>query len=70
MKIRPDAELAWARPIARPEILRPEPKTKPPVTSAAQSAAQARPEAQLAQSAAPAQPTRIVPRGSFVNIRV
>jgi hypothetical protein len=66
MKIRPDAELAWARPIARPETVRPQPKAKPPATSAAQ----ARPAAQPAQNAAPAQPARSVPRGSFVNIRV
>jgi len=66
MKIRPDAELAWARPIARPEILQPQPKMKPP----AKGAAQLRPEAQSAPAAAPAQPARTVPRGSFVNIRV
>jgi hypothetical protein len=66
MKIRPDTELAWARPIARPEILRPEPKVKPPPTGAAQFRADAQP----AQTAAPEQPTRAVPRGSFVNIRV
>jgi len=67
MKIRPDAELAWARPIARPEIMRPQPRAKPPATSAAQPSP---PAAQPAQGAAPAQSARIVPRGSFVNIRV
>jgi hypothetical protein len=67
MKIRPDTELAWARPIARPEILRPQqPKASPPATAAQSS----RPEAQSAHGAAPAQSARIVPRGSFVNIRV
>jgi len=66
MKIRPETELAWARPIARPEIMRPQPKAKPAMTSAAQAS----PAAQNAQSTAPAQPARSVPRGSFVNIRV
>jgi hypothetical protein len=67
MKIRPDTELAWARPIARPEIQRPQqPEARPPATAAQSS----RPEAQPARDAAPAQSARIVPRGSFVNIRV
>jgi hypothetical protein len=66
MKIRPDTELAWARPIARPETALPQPKAKRSVTSPAQPG----PAAQPAQGAAPAQPARIVPRGSFVNIRV
>ena len=72
MKLRPDTELAWARPIAPPETARPQPKVKPPAANAVQSRLVAQPAqpAQPAQGAAPAQSARIVPRGSFVNLRV
>ena len=69
MKLRPDTELAWARPIAPPETARPQPKVKPSAANAVQSRLVAQP-AQPAQGAAPAQSARIVPRGSFVNLRV